>query len=95
MQPERIILVACCNKPTRDRISRLVFFLFSQDVIRKLSNSGHSESLASRLVVSSIVPRKVRIVDGPSTFSRARGIPGLVHTYLLYDTQILLRNVES
>ena len=32
------------------------------------------------LAVSSVSPRKVREVDGPSIFSEASGIPRLVHS---------------
>ena len=85
VRPGFTILVACCNNPTRDKISRLVaFFLVSHDdtkVTMRLSLSAGKH--ASMLWVSNVIPKKGSDSDGPSTFSKARGIPSCAHTSLI------------
>ena len=79
--------VACCNKPTRDSISLFVALCLCSQLDSRLQIlwSFSPGRQASILLVSRVMPRKVRQSDGPSTFSRASGIPKSAHTALIVD----------
>ena len=70
-------LVACCSRPTRDRISLLVTFLRGNQnatwfwILLSLSSGKR----ACMEWVSRVIPKNVRLCEGPSIFSKARGIP--------------------
>ena len=77
--------VACCNRPTRDSISLFVAFLFFSQVASKLQilcglSAGRRAIISW---VSKVMPKNVRLWEGPSTFSRASGIPRVEHTSLI------------
>ena len=77
--------VACCNNPTWDSISLFVaLFLLSQVAksLRIHCNLSFGRRV-SILLVSKVMPKKVRQCDGPSTFSRASGIPSVEHISLI------------
>ena len=74
--PGLTTLQACCNNPTRDKISLLVaFFRVNQvDSWLRVRSSLSEGSCASMHCVSEVIPRNVMRCDGPSNFSIARGI---------------------
>ena len=74
--------VACCRSPTRDRICLFVAFFFCSHLTISLHilTSFSSGSRISILCMSNVIPRNVRQVVGPSTFSKARGTPNSLHT---------------
>ena len=78
---QHLIFVACCNNLTRERISRFVAVFFPSHLVREalILSILSSGSLISMLTVSSMIPRKVREVDGPSIFFGASRTPKLVH----------------
>ena len=82
--PQRTTLAACCSELTVERISR--FFAFLRVIHQAISSlnlpSLASGSLASILIVSSVMPKKGKVVDGPSTFSKARGTPKYLHIWV-------------
>ena len=83
--PGWTILVACCSTPISERISRLVAFFLN---IQLLTNSLVLCSLsagrrASIRIVSRVILRNFKDVDGPSTFSSAKGMPSHSHTCLI------------
>ena len=84
MCPGFTTFVACCNRPTRDSISLFMAFLFLSQVASKLrilcSLSAGRHAINSW--VSKVMPKNVQLWEGPSTFSRASGIPRVEHTPL-------------
>ena len=77
--------VACCSKPTKDKIYHFVAFLRDSRaatwlLIRESLSSGRQASIS---LVSKVIPRKVRHWEGPSTFSKARDIPNIEQVSLI------------
>ena len=85
VRPGFTTFVACCNRPTRDSISLFVAFRFLSQVASRLrilcSLSAGRRAIISW--VSKVMPRNVRLWEGPSTFSRASGMPRVEHTSLI------------
>ena len=81
-QPHFTTLVACCKRPTTERISPfMAFFLGSQFSISLWMRRSFSfGKWISIQLVSKVIPKKVKLVEGSSTFSRAKGSPSLSHT---------------
>ena len=88
-------LVACCSSPMRDNISLLVaFFLVNHKVIiylmiQVILSAGRR---ASMCIVSTTIPKKVSSVEGPATFSIARGTPSSWQNNVFDQLQISLAN---
>ena len=97
VHPGFTTLVAHCNKPTRDSISFFVVFFFLSQVASRLqilcSLSASKHAMIS--LVSKVMPRKVRILEWPSTFSRASGKPREEHTFLIVTRLCACTHMED
>ena len=80
MRPAGTTLQAKDSLPIIDSNSRLVHFFDVLNELIAVSNDDFrlEEILASMVIVSRIMPRKIRRVVGPSTFSVLIGAPVLL-----------------
>ena len=80
--PGLTTFVACCSKLTNERISLFVAFLFFNHVssFTWIRVSFSCSSLISICWISRIIPRNVKVVDGPSTLLGANGTPSSLHS---------------
>jgi len=75
--PHLPTFVVCCRDPTREGISRFFAPVWSTHSATSFCDltSFSCGNLASIVMVSKMIPKKGRAVDGPSTFSKASGTP--------------------
>ena len=90
-RPDGTTLAANDSLPISDRRSLFVVLCFpSQDLIKRViscSLSGGNRSCWSAM--SMVMPRNVMVVAGPSSLSKATGIPSFSHTLSMVSVDSL------